>query len=363
MKRIILNVFLILTICILQICAFSCVKNSEEIYEAMKSGVVLIKVDRHHVLTFPDGNKMYFTGLEAGGALENITSSPDSIVASTGYGTGFLISEKGEIATAHHVIANTIDKEEVRNVIRSTIDYEINKLSDEYDQMAELLDQLNKRQEEIRNDLYFYDQEEDLKTEIYINVLEERLEEHRRQYMSLTSIDPSRFDVSSVATIGIAYNDTHITSNSDFKSCVIIKEDEKNDLAVLQLKDKTTPPDKYVFRVPLSDPLEKYSFTEDMLRHIQKDKNEQLYLIGFNLGPSLALTTEGLMAQINQGNISQKQNSRLMYSIPALPGSSGAPVVNSIGELVAINHAGLSNTQSFNYGIRVDLLRKLLERK
>lgn len=83
-------------------------------------------------------------------------------------------------------------------------------------------------------------------------------------------------------------------------------------------------------------------------------------MTSFNLGPTLALTKEGIKSQFNSGSISQRTSERLMYSIPALPGSSGSPVVNLQGQLVAINFAGLNGTQSFNYGIRVKYLQKLM---
>ncbi|MDY6403607.1 MAG: trypsin-like peptidase domain-containing protein, partial [Bacteroidales bacterium] len=83
-------------------------------------------------------------------------------------------------------------------------------------------------------------------------------------------------------------------------------------------------------------------------------------MTGYNLGPILAITEEGVKAQFNQGTISQKTDERIMYSIPALPGSSGSPVVNHNGQLVAINYAGLSGTQNFNYGIRVKYLKDLI---
>ena len=51
-----------------------------------------------------------------------------------------------------------------------------------------------------------------------------------------------------------------------------------------------------------------------------------------------------------------------MYSIPTLPGSSGSPVVNLQGQLVAINFAGINGTQNFNYGIRVKYLKDLINR-
>ena len=69
---------------------------------------------------------------------------------------------------------------------------------------------------------------------------------------------------------------------------------------------------------------------------------------------------EGMKSQFNSGSISQRTSERLMYSIPALPGSSGSPVVNLQGKLVAINFARLNGTQSFNYSIRVKYFQKLM---
>ena len=93
-----------------------------------------------------------------------------------------------------------------------------------------------------------------------------------------------------------------------------------------------------------------------------EDKNSRLFMSGFNLGPVLAVTKEGIKTQFNSGTISQRTAERLMYSIPALPGSSGSPVVNMQGQLVAVNYAGLNGTQNFNYGIRVKYLKQLLEK-
>ena len=85
-------------------------------------------------------------------------------------------------------------------------------------------------------------------------------------------------------------------------------------------------------------------------------------MIGYNQGPILAHTESGIKAQITQGNISQNTDDiQMMYSIPALQGSSGSPVLNQYGELVAINFAGISTTQNFNYGIKVNKLKELIE--
>ena len=58
----------------------------------------------------------------------------------------------------------------------------------------------------------------------------------------------------------------------------------------------------------------------------------------------MALTKEGIKSLFNHGSISQKTDDRIMYFIPALPGSSGFLVVNLQGALVAINFASLDGT-------------------
>ena len=141
----------------------------------------------------------------------------------------------------------------------------------------------------------------------------------------------------------------------------MLKTDPQHDLAIIQLDSKVTPSENYIFNVPAVDPLNSYTFKDNMKKKAGEDKNSNVYMISFNLGPQLALTTEGIKSQINLGNISQKTDEQLLYSIPSLPGSSGSPVVNAQGELVAVNFAGLSTTQSFNYGIRVKFLYSLLQ--
>ena len=57
----------------------------------------------------------------------------------------------------------------------------------------------------------------------------------------------------------------------------------------------------------------------------------------------------------------QPDEDRVMYTIPVLNGSSGSPVLNLWGELVAVNFAGVDGKQGFNFGIPLKQIRKFLE--
>ena len=85
-------------------------------------------------------------------------------------------------------------------------------------------------------------------------------------------------------------------------------------------------------------------------------------MIGFNQGTEIGTTEDGLKNQLTQGTVSQTpDNNKVLYSIPTLPGSSGSPIIDEWGNLVAINFAGIENTQSFNYGILSKHLKKLIK--
>lgn len=196
----------------------------------------------------------------------------------------------------------------------------------------------------------------------------------------------SNFEVELCSEIKIAYNGSHITSSNDLIDCFVVKDVPNYDLGIIQIADGnnfwnvcklgeapkwsyeqmevgwsnihnagtiswfTIPQDKYIFNLYNNE--------------THNDEEIKLYMIGYNQGPTLALTNDGIKVQITQGYISQNTDSiKIMYSIPALQGSSGSPVVNQYGELVAINFAGINNTQGFNYGIRVERLREIVNDK
>lgn len=277
----------------------------------------------------------------------------------TSYGTGFFVSPAGEIVTNTHVVSNMVADKDVNKSVDKVLKALKSRLAARY---YELDEQYRQAYQYYRYAGYSgsagYD--ELYKMKIVLDAVKAQRDEVGEYYNSIDRIRANDSEIKYHNRISIAYNNTHVKGPKDFVPCVVRKTDAEHDLAVIQLKSKATPADKYVFEVPEEDPLLTYSLMDKAAKEIRDDKNSRLFMTSFNLGPALAITKDGVKSQFNTGTISQRTDDRLMYSIPALPGSSGSPVVNHAGELVAVNYAGLNGTQSFNYGVRVKHLRDLL---
>ena len=368
-------------------------KNSytqEQLYEQTSSGVVLLQNTYYYKITLSN-NGFYSTNYVFSklqdGELKNIShtisnnfNEVNDTIKSTTFGTGFIISPRGTIVTNSHVINPTTNK---NLIYQALIRY-----------LKEQIDYCNQQLEETRNRLEIFEREirdnKKLDSQGYAMMME-GIQSSRKwidtftQYRNnrIRDLSLSNFDVELCSEIKIAYNGSHITSSNDLIDCFVVKDVPNYDLGIIQIADGsnfwnvcklgeapkwsyeqmevgwsnihnagtiswfTIPQDKYIFNLYNNE--------------THNDEEIKLYMIGFNQGPTLALTNNGIKAQITQGYISQNtDNIKIMYSIPALQGSSGSPVVNQYGELVAINFAGINGTQGFNYGIRVERLREIV---
>lgn len=368
-------------------------KNSytqEQLYEQTSSGVVLIQNTYYYKITLSN-NGFYSTNYVFSklqdGELKNIShtisnnfNEVNDTIKSTTFGTGFIISPRGTIVTNSHVINPTTNK---NLIYQALIRY-----------LKEQIDYCNQQLEETRNRLEIFEREirdnKKLDSQGYAMMME-GIQSSRKwidtftQYRNnrIRDLSLSNFDVELCSEIKIAYNGSHITSSNDLIDCFVVKDVPNYDLGIIQIADGsnfwnvcklgeapkwsyeqmevgwsnihnagtiswfTIPQDKYIFNLYNNE--------------THNDEEIKLYMIGFNQGPTLALTNNGIKAQITQGYINQNTDSiKIMYSIPALQGSSGSPVVNQYGELVAINFAGINGTQGFNYGIRVERLREIV---
>lgn len=335
-------------------------KSDSTIEEETSSGVVLIQNESYYEVELSNGSSLYFSGFDSDGGIVGLVADEDSVQVSTSFGTGFFVSETGKIVTNAHVVSNMKSDKDANKSIAAVIESLKKQIAKAYYALGEKLDEAQALYNEA-NYSDEYSMDDFNKISAYRDAIVNERSEYADIYNGLDKIRPSESEIKYHNRVSIAYNNTFVTSGSDFISCVILKSDTEHDLALIQLKDKKTPEGKYIFDVPDEDPLEHYSLMERVAKWFGSDKNGKLFITGFNQGPSLAQTKDGVKAQFNMGTISQRASNRIMYSIPTLPGSSGSAVVNGKEQLVAIHYAGISSTQSFNYGIRVKYLKNLLK--
>lgn len=354
----------------------SCQKKSqEELYQETQSGSVMICTKYYYQITLPNNQVLYFTGLDSDGDFDNLTDDAkdieDKCLRMTG--TGFFVDKSGSIITNRHVVNPEIEGTQIKtayNNLLSNIEtfyaYVRKQLSDEYDELEQSKSQY----------YYYYGYEVYANTE-KIHEIESQQNEIIQSYHeageTLSSIsnlkDPSALKIKTITEIGIAYNDTHITSEKDMldkNPCVVIRTSEKEDvdLALIQLKNKKTPEDKYIFttaakkELNLQDKIENFFNNDDGSLKM----GQQLYMIGYNAGPTLASTQTGIKVQMTSGKVTQlSDGQRLLYDIATVSGSSGSPVIDEKGNLVAVNFAKLRGSDNFNFGIPLERINEFMK--
>ncbi|WMI64103.1 trypsin-like peptidase domain-containing protein [Aestuariibaculum sp. YM273] len=334
MKKIFLLIFLV-TI-------FNCKKNPPEpteLYNKFRNSVVLIQNSYYFKTSLDNGFEFFYT-IENDEPVFFEDEEEARLNAGISFGTGFFISKNGELATNRHVIYPSKNNELVGEQINEYLEnlrYKVKKaINETQSEQSKLVDLWNEYY-----DYLDYDKKAKIKDE-YSSKKNDVLE--LEQLLENLNFNPiNTITELKRVFLGVAFDDTHVTSINDFKECVAIKksDDENVDLAIIQLKDKITPQ-----RITTVFSLEKLHSNEEL------KLNDNVYMIGFNHGFSLANTDNGIKSQFTHGTITQDPDmNRILYSIPTLPGSSGSPVIDKWGNLVAINFAKTSDFQGFSFGV------------
>lgn len=356
----------------------SCSSNppsADDLYKEEASGVALVLNKFYYDVLLPNGNHIYFSGIDSEGKLENLTDDISEIRANCGYltGTAFFINKNGTLLTNRHVAKPIIDEDQVKLTLQNIVRYV--KLL--YENRMQELAQQYAALEEQKNACVTVDYWGDTNVDQYrLQQIEEKQQELSDQYDELSEghdnleeMSVQNIRITPVCQVGIAYNDSYINDENDFlqkNPCTVVRvaQDEGTDLAMLQLKSATTPSDAYVFSVNGRGASAGLS---GKLRSLLKDSdegdgklkmNQKLYMIGYNAGIELATTRRGIKVQMTSGQITQlPDGDRLLYSIPTVQGSSGSPVIDEQGRLVGVNFAKLNGTDNFNFGIPMERVR------
>lgn len=363
--------------------------TQEELYEKVSSGVLLVKTNYTQKITISNGNDNYDYNfiIKDGGIkfYENWENINISEITSTSYGTGFLISPNGIVVTNSHVITPKAENGDL--IYQSLMSY----INDKIIHGFQDIDLYNRQKDAILEQGVYDNPIFDSKALMDVNEILTLLPKTIKRYQAQIKCKEYKI-IPNVQEINVAYNNSNIYNPQSWVYCSELVNNSSYDLAIIRMHEFTkkdiedemmkyekredfnsrffaknyawsnliTNEDFKVYKGWKIVPESKYIFTiSEITPKIEEEV--RLYMIGYNQGPILANTDTGIKAQITQGNISQNTDDiKIMYSIPALQGSSGSPVLNQYGELVAINFAGLSNTQNFNYGIKVDKLKELI---
>lgn len=352
-------------------------KSADELFKETASGVVVVLNEFYYELKLPNGNTLYFTGLDEEGDISGLTADLEEVKKNRNMitGTAFFIDNEGTLMTNRHVAQPDIDAVTAR---RSMIKFM--KVLKEYlsEAMSTLSDQFDALEAQKSSCSYFdyygflrVDQEKLAAINSQQMELSRQYEELRQSREGVDeNIDPEGIKITTVCELGVAYNNTYVTNENDFigkNPCVVVRVSDKEnvDLALLQLKNKKTPENTHIFALRGEGDNGGNFFTNlfssDESKGLKID--QQLYMIGYNAGLVLANTKQGIKVQMTSGKVTQlPDGQRLLYSIPTLQGSSGSPVIDEYGNLVAVNFAKLGGTDNFNFGIPEESIKEFMNK-
>lgn len=318
----------------------------------MEKGVVLIQANALYYVetgfTNEDGEpQRVFLKFDKDENINGVTFDPSEKGVVLGHtGTGFLISKDGLIATNRHV-ADPLPPEGAEKLVKQAFLNTKEQLELKNDTLSDILRRLGT--------LSLINDEAKMQ---YDNISKQQKQLHERIQAFDKLLTLGDFKVKVECQTSVAFVNSIIETWDDFIGCSLRISGEpggvrENDLAIIQLKNKERdiPKDAFIFNVPQKDLMD---------NDIPEDYD--ITVLGYNAGIQLADIKNGIHPQPQRGKVTMKNEKyRIGYNASTLGGSSGAPVLNKKGQLVAINNSGLVNTQGYNFGVRTKYLYDLLQ--
>lgn len=311
--------------------------ESQSLFHEYQKAVAVIQNEYYHSVTFPNNLTIYFYLDKEGNLIRYKDEAEANQQSKVAYGTGFVVTACGNIGTNRHVISPAINKYSIES-----------KLIAVYEEI------LNEAKEEID---YHFTKDQDKKPKIRTSsVLAENTKtriEELQKILAKPNFDIEKIDIKTISSqITATFSDPENKGSETLDySILTVSEDPDLDLAILQIiSEKKNCAFSSVFD------LKKIRKTENV------DFKEELFMIGYNMYNQSPINSRTLLPEIKRGLLEkQRVNKRIQYSIDSFPGSSGSPIIDADGNLIAVNFAKNADDQNISFGIPAEYLAYLVE--
>ena len=325
-------------------------ENFENKIETYKKSVVLVKNQYYYTAQFSNGQNLHFY-IDKSGQIKYYKSRKDATSnPRIAYGTGFLISNNGEIATNRHVINPLQSEGIIRKELNSHYFKKIKSSSYQIDSINHLIDRIELILNNKADRAYVSTQRE-----LLVNQLQD-LKSDRQTILSFSQYPAFDSDKTIITTERVKLEvvvDNTAMERLDFYNCDVQNEskDYDLDLAIIAIKKDL-----------IKDSFDHFIDLSKTKSYIESSLFDEVFMIGFSLNISAGNNLEQLTPEIRKGKIEKLPSSkRLQYSIASYPGSSGSPIFDFKGNLVAVNFAKTSDNLDLSFGIPAQYLQDLDE--
>lgn len=360
--------------------------SPSDLFEKFRKQVVLIKNKSYFKVTFDNGTALYYTRLYESG-FGDLTSYEEEAKenATEAYGTGFFIGKKGVIATNFHVVSGItglLERTDFNGTLVHALQTSLTDLKEDISLNATRLKNLHPDDSvylqalpqaylsaaEDRKPGTINDADGDAEeaaeepADTTAEYLHKRIDSLLTANSSMEELTTQHFKIE-IVTVELSILLDASTKNGREFPChlVSLSQDKNVDLAVIQTDSKEVPEGIGEF-TDLTTENDDGHYGATMQETEVMKVTTPLYLIGYNYGPEIAATSDGIKVQLSKGEVTQESDQyRVLYSVPSLPGSSGSPVFNNKGKIVAINYSGYSVKENFNYGVLSSHLKYILD--